>query len=144
MWEDSPYQVQQLDKIGKKLSRALSLNGIHNLTDLQERTATEIEVLAGRNPPFGYKVKELYGKTVPKYSIDIEWVITSSFPCSLSEKCTPDSLELSLTVHCKVVQPQKNQCRSGASLLVGSSHDLLFFRDIKYFRHFLPAVNMKT
>lgn len=78
MWENSNFQVQQVEKIGKKLAKFLVQGGITTLELLDNIGPRELEVLAGRNPPFGSKVKEAFQRSVPKYSMELEKVIKSN------------------------------------------------------------------
>lgn len=75
MWENSDFQVQQVEKIGKKLGKVLVQGGVTTLALLEQLGPREIEVRTGRNPPFGSKVKDIIQRTIPKFSVDLETVL---------------------------------------------------------------------
>ena len=53
LWESSPYVTRQLDRIGAVLSGVLVRNGVTSFQALRESNARDLEVMLGRQPPFG-------------------------------------------------------------------------------------------
>jgi hypothetical protein len=56
VWDNSPYQMKQLDAIGEAFVRKLAQAGISSIETLQHTEPHRIERIVGRNPPFGQKV----------------------------------------------------------------------------------------
>ncbi|KAI8922947.1 P-loop containing nucleoside triphosphate hydrolase protein [Entophlyctis helioformis] len=58
-WDSSRLQLKQLDGLGPQLSRNLAHGGITTFAQLLDAGPRRIEMLAGRNPPFGNKVQSI-------------------------------------------------------------------------------------
>ena len=56
MWSDSPLILTQVPRLGKVYSRNLNEAGIRTIADLRACDEQRIEVIIGRNPPFGNQV----------------------------------------------------------------------------------------
>lgn len=56
MWSDSPFVLTQVPRLGKAYSRALNEAGIKTIADLRACDEQRVEVVLGRNPPFGNQV----------------------------------------------------------------------------------------
>lgn len=65
MWDEDPFVCKQIPGIGDKLARALSLGGINTLRDLLSADPRKVEVLCGKNAPFGTNAKAFAG-AIPK------------------------------------------------------------------------------
>jgi ATP-dependent DNA helicase HFM1/MER3 len=70
IWDDSPLQMKQIDSIGVIGVRKLVNAGIRTMEDLESCESHRIEVLIGRNPPYGMKVLETV-KAFPKLRISL-------------------------------------------------------------------------
>ena len=66
MWDDDPLVCKQIPGIGEKLAKALSLGGITSFSDLLSADPRKIELLCGKNPPFGSNVKSFVAG-IPRY-----------------------------------------------------------------------------
>jgi hypothetical protein len=76
MWENSECVVKQLEGIGKKFSEILMSSQIKSFNDLESTGPRKIEMLLGRNPPFGNQLIENSQK-IPKFKLELEIVIKS-------------------------------------------------------------------
>lgn len=56
VWDNSPWQMKQLDQIGTIAVRKLAAAGITSIEDLQLTEAHQIDMALSRNPPFGSKL----------------------------------------------------------------------------------------
>jgi hypothetical protein len=56
VWDNSPYQMKQIDAIGEAGVRKLAQAGISSIETLQNTEPHRIERILNRNPPFGQKV----------------------------------------------------------------------------------------
>lgn len=122
LWEDSEFQVQQVEKIGKKLAKFLVQGGITTLSLLENMGPREIEVRTGRNPPFGSKVKEIIQRTLPRFSLEVD----------SSSQTFNGSVDLRIKVGRKAIMPSRKSFTSGAAfLLIGCGEDLLFSKEIR-------------
>ena len=61
MWDEDPFVCKQIPGIGEKLARALALGGITTLKELRAADPRKVEVLCGKNPPFGTNAKAFAG-----------------------------------------------------------------------------------
>ena len=57
-WSDSHKTLTQVPKLGKAYANTLNASKIRSISDLRTCEARKIEVILGRNPPFGNQVKE--------------------------------------------------------------------------------------
>ncbi|KAI9205270.1 uncharacterized protein BJ171DRAFT_501610 [Polychytrium aggregatum] len=58
-WETAPNVFRQIDGIGPQFSKSLGRGGINSLADLARCDPRKIEMLVGRNPPFGNKILDV-------------------------------------------------------------------------------------
>lgn len=58
VWDNSPLQITQIDQIGAIGVRKLANAGINSLEALEATEPHRIEMVMGRNPPFGAKLLE--------------------------------------------------------------------------------------
>jgi ATP-dependent DNA helicase HFM1/MER3 len=79
-WDDSPLQMIQVPTIGAVSVRKLVNAGIRGIEDLEATDARRIEMVVGRNPPFGLTVLNAL-KSFPKLrvSLHIQNASVSSF-----------------------------------------------------------------
>lgn len=56
VWDNSPWQMKQLDQIGTVAVRKLAAAGITSIEDLDLAEAHQIDMALSRNPPFGSKL----------------------------------------------------------------------------------------
>jgi ATP-dependent DNA helicase HFM1/MER3 len=70
IWDDSPLQMKQIDSIGVIGVRKFVNAGIRSMEDLEACDPHRIEVLIGRNPPYGMKVLETV-KAFPKLRVSL-------------------------------------------------------------------------
>ena len=56
VWDNSPFQMKQIDMIGEAGVRKLAQAGINSVETLQNTEPHRIEYVLGRHPPFGQKV----------------------------------------------------------------------------------------
>ena len=56
VWDNSPFQMKQIDGIGEAGVRKLAQAGISSIETLQNTEPYRIDHILGRNPPFGQKV----------------------------------------------------------------------------------------
>ena len=67
-WENSPSMLRQLEGFGPVMVRKFVNQGIKSLDNMDEIDSAKIEMIAGRNPTFGAKVKKNI-ESIPKFSI---------------------------------------------------------------------------
>ena len=56
VWDNSPWQMKQLDQIGTVAVRRLAATGITSIEALEFTEAHQIDMTLSRNPPFGSKL----------------------------------------------------------------------------------------
>ncbi|KAI9666843.1 MAG: Sec63 [Trizodia sp. TS-e1964] len=56
VWDSSPLQLKQIEKLGTVAVRKLVVAGINNLEELEASEASRIESVLNRNPPFGKEI----------------------------------------------------------------------------------------
>ncbi|PVI05142.1 P-loop containing nucleoside triphosphate hydrolase protein [Periconia macrospinosa] len=88
VWDDSPSQMKQIDKIGIVGVRKLANAGIRSIEELECTEPHKIESIIGRNPPFGLSVVEQL-KKFPKLRISL-----SLQPNSISK--TPEGVKVTV------------------------------------------------
>ncbi|KAH8730738.1 nucleotide-sugar transporter-domain-containing protein [Phaeosphaeriaceae sp. PMI808] len=81
VWDDSPLQMKQIEGIGVVAVRKLINAGFRCMEDLEACEAHRIEVILGRNPPFGMKVLELV-RAFPKLRVSLNVQTSSIAKCS--------------------------------------------------------------
>jgi ATP-dependent DNA helicase HFM1/MER3 len=75
-WDDSPLQMKQIDQLGMVAVRKLVNGGINSIEVLENTEAHRIEMVLGKNPPFGMKL--LAGlKHFPKLYVSVHLVAGS-------------------------------------------------------------------
>ncbi|KAF2276928.1 P-loop containing nucleoside triphosphate hydrolase protein, partial [Westerdykella ornata] len=70
-WDDGPLHMRQLEGIGVVAVRKLVNAGIRSIEDLEYTYAHRIEMILGRNPPFGLKLLEKV-KLFPKPRVSVQ------------------------------------------------------------------------
>lgn len=70
-WDNSPYQMKQLTQIGPVAVRKLALGGINSIEALEAAESHRIEILMGKNPPFGIKLLANL-KDFPKLRVSVK------------------------------------------------------------------------
>lgn len=56
VWDNSPWQMKQLDQIGAVAVRKFAAAGITSIEALESTEAYQIDMTLSRNPPFGMKL----------------------------------------------------------------------------------------
>lgn len=74
-WDDSPLQLQQLEKIGPVSCRKLIAAGIKNIEDLEHTESQKIDMILNKNPPFGALILDRL-KSFPKLRISLRMMGT--------------------------------------------------------------------
>jgi ATP-dependent DNA helicase HFM1/MER3 len=69
-WEQGPSVLKQLNGIGDKFAQTLSSKGVTSIEDIAKLTTGRIEMLLGRNPPFGTKVRD-QARSFPVFSLEL-------------------------------------------------------------------------
>lgn len=70
-WDDSPLQMRQIQDIGVVAVRKLVNADIRSIEELEYAESQRIEMVLGRNPPFGLKLLERL-KSFPKLRVSIQ------------------------------------------------------------------------
>jgi ATP-dependent DNA helicase HFM1/MER3 len=76
VWDDSPLQMKQIDKLGNVAIIKLVGAGIKSIEDLETTEPHRIEMVLGRNPPFGLMILEQL-KLFPKPRVSIQEISNS-------------------------------------------------------------------
>ena len=71
-WPDDCKILQQVDCVGRVYARKLFAAGLCDLNDLSNCEESRIEVICGRNPPFGHKVKVHLQQSFPQLSLNAD------------------------------------------------------------------------
>lgn len=71
VWDDSPLQIKQVDKLGDVSVQKLAAAGIRSLEELETTEPHRIEMVLGRNPPFGLKILDQL-KLFPKPRVSLQ------------------------------------------------------------------------
>ncbi|XP_075917829.1 putative ATP-dependent DNA helicase HFM1 isoform X1 [Petromyzon marinus] len=71
LWENSPFVLKQLEKIGFSMSSALVNAGLTSFEKIANTHGREIELIVNRHPPFGNQIKEAV-QHLPKYQVRVE------------------------------------------------------------------------
>lgn len=82
-WDHLPVSMHQVDEIGAKSVKALVTAGIKSYSELARTPPERVELLLGRNPPFGYKVTDS-AASLPQFDLQIEQV---GFGQKVAEGC---------------------------------------------------------
>ena len=77
IWENSPYQMAQIDQIGLVAIRKLALGGINSIEALEAAEPHRIEMLLSRNPPLGQKILDKL-KDFPKLRVSVKLMETQT------------------------------------------------------------------
>lgn len=70
VWDDSPMQMKQISGLGINYVRKLSKAGIRSIEELECTEPHRIEMIVGRNPPFGLGILEQL-KAFPKLRVSL-------------------------------------------------------------------------
>ena len=70
IWDDSPYQLMQIDKVGPVLARKLIAANIKSVEDLELTEPQKIDMIATKNPPFGANMLRLLS-SFPKIRVSL-------------------------------------------------------------------------
>ncbi|KAF2468631.1 uncharacterized protein BDR25DRAFT_394820 [Lindgomyces ingoldianus] len=85
-WDDSPLQLKQIEQIGVVAVRKLVNAGIRSIEELENTEPHRIEMILGKNPPFGMKLLDRL-KPFPKLRVSVHVQ-----PTSISR--TPDGVKI--------------------------------------------------
>ncbi|KAJ1018815.1 hypothetical protein NDA16_004620 [Ustilago loliicola] len=69
-WDGSPAMLRQIDQIGERSVKALANAGITTWQSLADTTPARVEMILGRNPPFGSKVVNA-ARSVPRVGLEV-------------------------------------------------------------------------
>lgn len=72
-WPDDSKLLQRVNSIGRVYAGKLFSAGICDLNDLANCEESRIEILCGRNPPFGHKVKVNINEKFPKLGLSADF-----------------------------------------------------------------------
>ncbi|KAJ3671463.1 hypothetical protein LUZ60_007542 [Juncus effusus] len=72
LWDNSPFLLKQLPGIGIITAKALQSAGIDSFEKLESADARKIEIITGRNYPFGNQIKESLLALPPRIEVQIE------------------------------------------------------------------------
>ncbi|XP_061412685.1 probable ATP-dependent DNA helicase HFM1 [Lethenteron reissneri] len=70
LWENSPFVLKQLEKIGFSMSSALVNAGLTSFEKIENTHGREIELIVNRHPPFGNQMKDAV-QHLPKYQVSM-------------------------------------------------------------------------
>lgn len=71
VWDDSPLQLMQVDKIGPVAARRLIGANIKTVEDLEYTESHKIDMILSKNPPFGLNILKSL-QTFPKLRISLQ------------------------------------------------------------------------
>lgn len=71
IWDDSPLQLMQIDKIGPVAARKLVGANLKTVEDLEYTESQKIDMILSKNPPFGLNVLKSL-QTFPKLRISLQ------------------------------------------------------------------------
>lgn len=92
VWDNSPWQMKQLDQIGIVAVRRLAAAGITSIEALELTEAHQIDMTLSRNPPFGSKLLARVAE-FPKLRVSVKLmgkVYQTFFPLICSMQCNAD------------------------------------------------------
>ncbi|SOV07340.1 related to HFM1 - DNA/RNA helicase [Ustilago sp. UG-2017a] len=69
-WDGSPAMLRQIDQIGERSVKSLANAGITTWQSLASTTPARVEMILGRNPPFGSKVINA-ARSVPRIGLEV-------------------------------------------------------------------------
>ena len=72
-WDDGPLQMKQIQDIGVVAVRKLVNAGIRTIEELEDAEPHRLEMILGRNPPFGLKLLDRL-KPFPKLRVSAQLV----------------------------------------------------------------------
>jgi hypothetical protein len=70
LWENTKTMIRQLDGIGPQLAQALITANLKNVQDILQADPRQLELILGRNPPFGNKLQESASR-FPKFKLEV-------------------------------------------------------------------------
>lgn len=73
VWDNSPWQMKQLEQIGTVAVRKLAAAGISSIENLELAEAHQIDMALSRNPPFGSKLLARVAE-FPKLRVSVKMV----------------------------------------------------------------------
>lgn len=79
-WDDSPFQLSQLDGIGPAAVRKFVSAGIKTIEELDDTDSHKINMIMARNPPFGMQLLEKT-RTYPRLHVSLKKMGTSVRCC---------------------------------------------------------------
>ena len=80
---DDPKNLQQIDGLGPVYARKLSAAGVQNISDLMTNEESRLEVLCGRNPPFGHQILSFAAEHFPILELNVS-LTDSQIICNVS------------------------------------------------------------
>ncbi|CAG8433209.1 521_t:CDS:10 [Ambispora gerdemannii] len=88
-WENSPFILRQIDGIGQQYARHFANAGIQTFLQLENCDPRRIEMIIGRNPPFGNQIHDALA-SIPRFKLDIS---------KYSEYNQPTEIELFIDIN---------------------------------------------
>lgn len=79
VWDNSPLQIKQLDQVGNVAVRKLASAGVNSIEMLESTEAHRIELVLGKNPPYGMKLLAKVAE-IPKLRVSVKMVGKESRP----------------------------------------------------------------
>lgn len=73
VWDNSPWQMKQLDQIGTVAVRKFAAAGITSIEALESTEAYQIDMTLSRNPPFGSKLLARVAE-FPKLRVSVKMI----------------------------------------------------------------------
>ena len=105
IWHNSPYNLKQIDKIGRVFSKTLFEAGIASLPDLANADGRRVEFLLSRHAPFGSMVIGEVVRRVPM------------FVCTV-KPCSADALKIELRLEERTRREMQRKDQSYLHILV--------------------------
>lgn len=68
---DDPKNLQQIEGVGPFYARKLSAAGIQSVSDLMTCEESRLEVICGRNPPFGHQISSFAAEHFPLLELNV-------------------------------------------------------------------------
>lgn len=80
---DDPKNLQQIEGLGPVYARKLSAAGIESISDLMSCEESRLEVLCGRNPPFGHQALSFAAGHFPSLELNVS-LNDTAITCNVS------------------------------------------------------------
>ncbi|KAI1295407.1 putative ATP-dependent DNA helicase HFM1 [Halotydeus destructor] len=120
LWENSPFVLKQLPRVGLVLSKKLAERGFTSFESVENEDPRKIENFADRRAPFGNEVRDNAG-LIPKYEVSFIQMASSS-PSTQFFK-----VEIKLLNYCQLALKVKQLFKKyhGVYLVIGGVDDSL-------------------